>query len=423
MSFNTISNAVQYPLPVSMEAIPESMKSDRRARPINSVLQTVYQPSISGNQSTGGTSVVNVPLGSSSGVMLNPYLTFKVQIAGGTAADAFQFKGSSAYASSLINSIQTFINGQQIDNLSNFDRLMEVLLDHSSSADFVDHEAEVLMSAHTQYDISAGGILTANAINVCIPLPGLLGGASLPCYLLNGVLSLNVNFNSIARAFKVANAPTSYTVSDVALVYDRVQPEQSFQDMVRSQLASGNKYILSYTSYQTATQNTAGAGSYTYSVALNRSSLRAVVMTQLASADLTTVANTGASINNTLTQFDVMLDGRRVNAVSLNSVTQPAICLAESSKCFSRLFDPSVSDVVSMPATEQAVQGGTYLTDYFYIGCSCLRTQEPLAFAGSPLSVLSVQYSVGATAATQFFHFIADEQLAISADGSVELIR
>jgi hypothetical protein len=248
-------------------------------------------------------------------------------------------------------------------------------------------------------------------------------GQALPLALLQGTLTININWNQIARAFYIANAPTSYTISDVALVYDKIMPEQSFLDMVRGQLASGNKYIYSYTAYSSSTQQTTGAGTYTYSLALNRSSLRGVVMNQLATADLTTISNQKHSVANSLSAFNVSLDGRRINAVNLNTTTQPALCFAESQKVFSKLWDPSVSDVVQGGGANAVAQGGQYLSYTFFIGCSCLRTNEPLAFAGSPVSVFSVEYQVGSTNATQFFHFISDEQLAVSADGSVEILR
>ena len=425
MSLHHVSQSIQYPLPAASESVPQSFKSNQQPRPINSAVQTVYLPSISGNQTTSGVSMVQVPLSSSAGYLCNPYLTWKVSVAGGTAADVLRFGGASNLCSAMINSVQTSINGMQIDNQNNFDQMVELLFDHSSSNDFVTHDAQILMHADTGYAVAVSGALTAGALNCVCPLPGLLGsaGQAFPAALLQGSLQITINWNSLARAFFVANAPASYTISDVALVYDKVMPEQSFLDMVRGQLASGNKYIYSYTSYQTATQQTNGASTATYSVALNRSSLRGLVMTQYTTADLNSVASEKPSVNNSLSSFEVSLDGRRINAVQMNTVTQPALCFAESQKTFSKLFDPSVSDVVANGAGSLTSQGGSYLNGYFFIGCSCLRTNEPLAFAGSAVSVLSVQYTVGATASTQVFHFISDEQIAIGADGSVELLR
>ncbi len=424
MSLHHVSQSIQYPLPANSEAVPESFKSNRQPRPINSVVQTVYLPSVSGNQSTGGVSIIQVPLSSSAGYMCNPYLTWKMQIAGGTNADALAFGGYSNICSAMINSIQVSVNGQQVDNINNFDQVMEVLFDHASSADFMNHDAQVLMHADSSYLIGAGGTLTAGAISCVCPLPGSLGsaGQAFPSALLQGSLSITINWNTLARSFNVAHAPTSYTVSDVALVYDKVLPEQSFLELVRNQLASGNKYIYSYTAYQSSTQQTNGASTATYSVALNRSSLRGVAMTQIVTAELTDITAGKYSVANSLSSFEVSLDGRRVNAVQMNTTTQPALCFAESQKMWSKLFDPSVSDLVFVGANQNS-QGGTYINGTFFAGCSCLRTNEPLAFAGSPVSVLSVQYTVGATPCTQFFHVVSDEQMAISADGSIELLR
>jgi hypothetical protein len=433
MSLHHVSQSIQYPLPANAEAVPESFKSNRQPRPINSQVSTVYVPAITGSQSEGGVSTLQIPLSSSAGYICNPYLTWKVQIAGGTNTNRFGFSGPSGLCSALINSVQVSINGQQIDNLNNFDQLVDLLFTHASSADFVSHDAEILMHAASQYAVNAGGVLAAGALSCVCPLPGSLGsaGQAFPASLLQGSMTITINWNSIARALYMRNAandgagvaPTGLVISDVALVYDKVMPEMSFLEMVRNQLASGNKYIYSYTAYQTSTQQTNGASTATYSLALNRSSLRGVAMTQVPTADLTSATANKASVNNSLSAFEVSLDGRRVNSVPLNTTTQPALCFAESQKVFSKLFDPSVSDVVSNGTDSLSVQGGTYLSGGFFIACSCLRTNEPLAFAGSPVSVSSIQYTVGATASTQFFHFISDEQMAISADGSVELLR
>jgi len=96
-----------------------------------------------------------------------------------------------------------------------------------------------------------------------------------------------------------------------------------------------------------------------------------------------------------------------------------------------RLFDASISEVsgdangaVAVDATQQQTSAqNEYYASRFAIGSSAQRINEGLAFSGSPCSVASIQYTQGATAVTSYLHFISDQQLLITADGSVELVR
>ena len=87
---------------------------------------------------------------------------------------------------------------------------------------------------------------------------------------------------------------------------------------------------------------------------------------------------------------------------------------AELNKCFGRLFDASISDTCTQ---------ATYLTTAFAVGVSAQRCNEALAFSGSPVSVLGLQTSVGASVTTMFCTFISDYQLLVDASGSVEIVR
>jgi hypothetical protein len=48
---------------------------------------------------------------------------------------------------------------------------------------------------------------------------------------------------------------------------------------------------------------------------------------------------------------------------------------------------------------------------------------EGLAFAGSPVSVVSVESSAAGATYTDFLLFIADYQMLVDASGSVQLVR
>jgi hypothetical protein len=393
-----------------MDSIPEAFRSNRSAKPIPCVLQTVNIPALSGEASVGGTSVIQIPCGASAGIMMNPYLSFKVKLTG-TKDKKVQFKGASSCGSALINRLSTYVNSVQVDNIQNADQVYDCLFSHSTSADWLDHDGKVLMRAGFEDTFEAVDITR----NIVLPLIGMLGSQqAFPLYLINGQLQIQLDYNTINRAVWSADAAVSaYTISDVQLIYDRLQPEQAFIESVRGAMAAGQNFVYAYTNYQSVPKVSAQNSTFNYG--LNVSSLRGVIQTTVLSADLTSATAQGKSVYNGLTQFRVSLDGRLVNSNTLNSVSSPALCFAEAQKCLSRVFDATITD---------NCDNATYLTDKFFVGTSAQRVNEGLAFAGSPVSVASVETTAAQNAThTDFLLFIADYQLLVDASGSVQLVR
>jgi hypothetical protein len=130
-------------------------------------------------------------------------------------------------------------------------------------------------------------------------------------------------------------------------------------------------------------------------------------------SNLSTITETGASKVNGLSQFQVSLDGRLINSNTLNAVTNPALVFAELNKCFSRLFDASITDITT----------AANAADTFAVGVSAQRCNEALAFSGSPVSVVGLNFTAGSTTHTLFLTFICDYQMLIDASGSIELVR
>jgi len=406
MSLHTVGSDATYILPASMDSIPEAFRSNRSAKPIPCVLQTVNIPALSANASASGTSVIQIPCGASAGIMLNPYLSFKVNL---TCADAVTyFKGSSRSGSAVINRLSTYVNSVQVDNVQNADQVYDCLFAHSTSADWLSHDARVLMK-------SEQSMASATDHNIVLPLIGLLGSQqAFPLYLINGQLQISLDYNTVVRAlYNATAAPTAFEIKDVQLIYDRLQPEQAFIDSVRGQMMQGQNFVYAYTNYQSVPKVSAANSTFNYG--LNVSSLRGVIQTSVLTADLSDGKTQGVSASNGLSQFRVSLDGRLINSNTLNSTSNPAVCFAEAQKCLSRVFDASITDAVSTPAN--------YLSSWFFAGTSCQRVNEGLAFAGSPCSVLSVETSAAGATYTDFLLFISDYQLLVDASGSVQMIR
>jgi hypothetical protein len=413
-SYVAAGNNLQYVLPFQMDAVPSSFKSNLAPRPINCVLQTVNVQATSGNQTVGGTTTIQVPLGNSA-YICNPYLRFRV-VYTGVNTDTFRFKGSAGGASALISSLQTSINSTLIDNIQNYGLgVMEPILSHSTSRDWLVQDGSVLMNTTVTSTLGAAGLTEV----YCMPLLGLLGAQqAFPAWAVNGVLQLNINWvNSIAAAIGGATGAASVTAlsfQDVQFVYDRVAVEGDFIAKMKSDMASsGAKFTYSFTNYQTLTAASTN-GQNTINTGINVSSLRGALMTSVVTADLADMTTRGFSIRNGLSNYQLSLDGRLVNSSILDAVNAPAVCFAELQKVFSRIFDASVTDNSTK---------ALYLTDSFAIGVSACRVAEGLAFQGSPVSVATLQITQNATTATNFIVFIADYSLLIGADGMCDLVR
>jgi hypothetical protein len=436
MSLHSIGYNQSYVLPANTDAVPDSFMSNKNAKPIPSSLQTVNIPSLSGNQSAGGTSVIQIPLGNSAGYMCNPYITFNlalVNAGGAVATSQFSFKGGAGAATACINSIQSYVNSVQIDNLQNADMIYDQLLCHSTSNDWLTHDGTILLGA-TPGSAYPTAVATSFTANFCVPLIGLLGSQqAFPLFLCNGVMQIQLNWNQIVRIYgSVVADPvwTSATFSNVQLVYDRISPEQAFVDSVRNNMMQGNKFVYSYSNFQNTTF--AGAASTTFNFGLNVSSLRGIIASQVLTADLTGagIGALGYSVPVGLSSFQVTLDGRNINSNTLRyaftlaaagqatPVYQQSIVFAELQRAIGRVFDAGISDVST--AT-------TYNTQNFAVGVSAQRVNEGnMAFSGSPVSIASVQITeAGANPQNYswFMTFMADYQLLIDASGSVEIVR
>jgi len=419
MSQIQFGSSQRYALPSSNDSVPMSLRSNRDPRPTPSSISTVVVPSLTGTQSSSGVSVISVPCSTSSGYGSNFYLRVQMNAVYAGTKDAktvWKFKGSTQSASSLINSLSTYVNSTQIDQINNFDQVADIALAHSTSKSFLSQDASILLGTGVEFDSKVANESKVGLTqNFCIPLMGLLGSQqALPLFAIQGSLQINCNWNTMARAMYSSVSPDNlvgFTISRVELVYDRLQVEQEFINTIRSEMMAGQSYVYGYTNYQSSSQITQAGSGQSFQYGLNMSSLRGVVSNQVLNDDFATNKNTGFSVINNLSQFQVLLDGRQVSNVVLDNQSQQ---FAEMNKVFSKLYDASVSD---------ACNAITYPTENYCVGQSTIRTNESLAFSGSPCSVLNITYSVALANYALTFVFISDKQLLISGDGSVALAQ
>jgi len=411
-----------YVLPSFKDAVPESWRSNSAPKPPASSLQTVVVSSLSGEQNPGGHTDISVAVGPSSGIMSQAYLKFKVVITTAGATDTVRFKGAQHPALSLINRYTTSINGISLDMISNFDLTAGDLIGHMTSNDYIKNDLAVVMGSNVQFTAVASTITET----LCIPLIGFLSG-TIPTYLMNGQLNIGIDYNTVARAFYASATPTTFKISSVQLVYDRVSPSQEFIDAVKADLRMGNKFVIPYVNIQNIGL-TATTGSNNLSVGVNYSSLRSVLLSQITTADLSDATAEGLSSNFAMTQFQVSCDGRLLSAVTYDTTASgsASLCFLEAQKSCGRAFDSSISDPVAYQSsavdTANAIVKRSYLTNNFIAGCSGMRVNEQLSFAGTPVSVLSVNWSITGTP-TCNFTLLADMQALCDENGNITIYR
>lgn len=442
MSLHSVGSDTHYVLPSSMDSIPEAFRSCKSAKPIPCALQSVNVVSLSGTQNQGGSSIIQIPAGAGAGLMMNPYIRFSLQFTGTGAANAnFAFKGAVQAASMAIQSIQTYVNSVQVDNLQNAWQIYDNLLCHSTSNDWLQHDGSLMLGTGVVFTPTSSAT-SSPLYTFCVPLLGLLGSQSaMPLYLLNGTLQIQINWQPNVAAVYQSGATipllsgsvaltdplwTGFNVQNVQCVYDKITPESAFVDKVRHDMMNGAKYVFSYTNYASTAVNVTSTAQVNLNYGLNVSSLRGVVMMAYNTSLLTAAGNAAGtgSISNGLTQFQVSLDGRLISSIPINVTTDPALVFAELQKAYGRIFDASITSPVTSTTTAGAQPGGSFLTQYFAAGASAQRVNEGLAYQGSPCSFLNVAFvpSTG-TATSNYFLLISDQQILIDATGSIELVR
>lgn len=413
-----------YYLPSAQMNVPDSFKSDNSQRPISSSVQTVRVSSLSSAQSAGGHINVSVPTGMSAGIMCNPYLKFRLNITGAGNATTGTFAYSSKLCSALLERYVFSINGVQLDTINNAGHTWDQVISHSSSADFIRNDLAILMGANQSLTVSAGGALSRT---FCMPLLGVLSAPSFPLYLCNGQVSIDIDLAQKAKAFVSANydAGTNYTVDSVELIYDRITVGDDFIQSVKAEQSTGKNFVVPYTNLQSMAVPLSANNNFNLGV--NLSSLNSVMLSQILTADLTTLANSKYSVNVGLTKFNVYLDGRLLNSADYNTQDGVgAVSFAESQKALSRLFDASVSDAVGDYNIATGLTTTSYLTKSFFAAASALRCNDRMAFSGSPASVINIAWDLGGANPSDYTGFIlvaSYQQLLIDATGNVSKLQ
>lgn len=413
---------------ILVEDIDPFWKSESAPKLLASTIQTVAVSSLSSDQYPSGSVDLSIQCGRSQGLHSQAYIKLNVDVtvAGAGTCD-LQFGGGSFLGTSLVSSYRTNINGVALDTISNFPQVASDLINHMTSNDWVLSDGYQLFNAcGKRVGVSAG----TQTYCLVIPLFGALAQPVIPLALMNGTLNINLQLNTIAGAFYVSNQAggtptvTNFRVYGVQYIADKIMPDPAYFDSVMAEMATGNKFIMPFVNIQSNSQAiSTGTSNISYGVSL--SSLRGVLMSQVATADLTSATAAKFSVPNSLSRFQILSDGRLMSSVNYNMATSKAVCFLESNKALSRFLSSDTSDVCTRVGADGIIGSNAedlYLSENWFVAQNCMRSyNSALSWAGTQCGNLNVQFDTAGGNYTVFIHILSDRQLLIDGNGNVEV--
>lgn len=407
-----VQGAKQYGLAAANSDIPPSWGSSSLPRPIPSSVQIVNLASQSGNQGAGGLIAFQIPTGAAAGGYLKPnslYLRGTCTIAGAGGA-AVKFALPTASASALINRMTCSIGGQIVSQLNNYHVLHDMLLLHNTSSGYFTTDSAILELTGVAAPF---GATNAAAANFVIPVinPLFNSDKAVPLFLLNAPIQVNFDLNNIANAFKGAAADvTSFTLSNMQLVYEVANVDANYVNDVKSTLAAGNAYQINLKDFFTL--QTASVNGLNYQIGCNFSSVRGVLYTSTNLAPAVTADN--VLVANGQSNFRVLMDGRLINNFALDTV---AVQFAEMNRTLSNMFDANVTSNCTY---------AEYTASRFLGGLSTNRCSDVMAMTGTQAMAINLIFDNaggGYNASTVNIVLLYDQIFTIDVNGNIVLVK
>jgi hypothetical protein len=429
MSFTDPSRSYPFISAAQNDTIPVELQSSSYSRPVPSSITTQAYNSQSGNQGSGGFSLVSIPSGSAMGCIkpYSMYAKFTVAITQGDAATRWSFNGPTRSVAGLIRACTVSIGGQVIEQIQNYDVFHNELLLHSTNRNYLEGDSAIQEGSSL---FATQRITTGTAQTFCMPLAlGLFNNdRAFPLYLLKGSpITIQFDFNTLTQAIEVTAglAPTAFTVSDVQIIFDHITLDEQYKNavMMRMMGSADMPPALFQIEYDTVLANKiANSTTVNLNLGLNMSSLKAVLYTN----SVDSVANAARVYANDggLTDLYVYLDGRQVNTRIADVASQ----YINANKALGLAFTPELSFGGSAISTAVADTSAftAYNTTFFLGGVGTTRfNSKGLAMVGSPCSTLQIQKNSGTPVATSnmYYMIVHSVILAIDSTGNVTLIR
>lgn len=425
--------------------VPAALQNSRKPKMVPMKVSTVVVPSQSGTQGPAGQ--ILFQLSNNAGYVKpgSMYLRCNVTLTGTAGANntTVSWGNMSRSADALISRL-VISSGSQIESISNYGHMCGVLLTHASNQSYCNGDHRILTGgvkggANTVggwNDVAGGGAIN-ETLQVCIPIQSNLfnGDQAFPLFLLAQHLTIQLDLASVSVAFSInpLPAPINYSVSNAQIVYDLVQPDATYLNIIRQQLQpdgnnpKGNLYSIPFVSCLSM-QNAATPGTTNLNVGLGMSSLKAYLL--MMQEEPTNLIDDKSSSQNGLNNMRTYLDAQIQSSVILDSLTSQYSALQ---KAFGVLQD--VNRTGSAPGIPDAYRAGyqaeslvltpkTYRDHYFCVGESYTKLHEAgFSLNGSACSQFNVILDGLAAACTATQFFFHDCLLVVDHMGTVNVVR
>jgi hypothetical protein len=453
----------------AMNFVPHSIRSEHVSRAISANRKvTTIRPLGGSSIQAGGQLIFAYPFGTSAGYIKpsSCYLRFDLSVSGMSSTGTWGFAGAMGNSTSLINQFNCSMGGVTVENILYVNKLVSNIINpYMTSASYGNAlslltglsgggEANIKAVSWTgsqastaNYNILPFQQFTAGA-NPKLLMPfnfsGLLSGgdsiSAIPLFALNSPLTLQLLMSSVNDAFWASEPTiTNYTMNNIELVFEQINPPIDFIESMKSQMAS-NIYTIPITTVMSAV--TQGGATVSYNQSLNTSCLKGYCAGYLPSHNQnTSVANskqfsspTGAMSNQDVTNpfFNriLLLDSEQTDFFPdrcQDSVTK----VAENMRMVagSVLGDPDYT--LPFQSIGQWNAYNTYLGSYFstFFNIAPFSNESSLCFNGKPVNIANFIANVGssqtATSNSDSVYLYAwvQQLIAIAGDGSVTIVK
>ena len=450
MSYQSgFQNPKNYGSANSMEpGVPESLVSalDQKMIPSTTTIKQITTQS--GSQTSGGQMLFQIPTGSGQGYLksgsaylkctitvtatgvANNYWAFAngLNASGGQAINAGLGGGS---ASSIINRMNVSCGGVLMNSIQNYNVLHDVILNHCTSREYKLSDSAIFEGSGQQFSMAASDLASSKTGVFCIPImvPCMNDEQSLPLFLMNSPIVIEILFNSLAQSIVSINgtagvAVSEYTVSTASIVYENLNVSSDFEMAVKMKLQQGAVWSMSTDDFYNL--SVAPTATLNYNIGLNLSSVKGILWTALR----TPVAGEYSGyIDDTQTDAKLYLDGRLINQfTALGSYSQMYM---EFQRAIGGMFDyvTTSCNYGLVPATTDThgaitVSYGTYQNATYCGGIACNRSSDGgFAFTGTPCQTINFTRDAGATPGTVYLMVMYSQMLMIDASGAVSIVR
>jgi hypothetical protein len=379
------------------------------------------------------------------------YLKFKFSP---TSTSTWSFAGNAASCGSLFNSVQIQAGGVVVENMLNYDKFHNnVIQSWAESPEAL--SVETICANSLPNGFSAGGSAfsvnytgaagyayaasnnptSAVVADYVFTMPlycGLFNNKNstlIPLQFVSGGLLLTLQTSPVSKAFFSGDQaqPSTYTISEVQLVYDEITPTQEYLATVQQGLSQGKLIKLEAESYINV--QVGAASTVRQNIALNMSSLDAVVWGYVKAADrqdrskfFISPSTTFSDWTNT-TRFEIYLDNQLVYN-SPNQLNYPSIQVRELQKALSASVIGDHSNPICSMIGANNTDAGRYLTSNLKGINTKLFVSDDVSMGGSKVQVAQIQFTDAGTdsADAYYLYFLHSYIMLIDAAMSVSKI-